>query len=81
MTKISEDDVLQLADRYPGARGISNSPEVIGLMDGGADSPEESRLRLLLMDAGFPRPETNIVVGSGLDSVQSPWGGVDSRLG
>ena len=73
-TKISEDDVLQLAGRYPGARGIQRAREVIGLMDGGADSPEESRLRLLLMDAGLPRPETDIIVGAGFESVRIAMG-------
>ncbi len=31
-------------------------------MDGGAESPQETRTRLLLIAAGFPRPETQIVV-------------------
>jgi hypothetical protein len=31
-------------------------------MDGGAQSPKETWLRLLLIDAGFPRPQTQIPV-------------------
>ncbi|WP_369637307.1 endonuclease domain-containing protein [Nocardia sp. JMUB6875] len=31
-------------------------------MDAGAASPQESRTRLLLIDNGFPTPETQIVV-------------------
>ena len=31
-------------------------------MDGGAESPPETRTRLLLCAAGFPRPRTQIVV-------------------
>lgn len=30
------------------------------LMDGGAQSPKETWLRLLLIDAGYPRPQTQI---------------------
>ena len=29
-------------------------------MDGGAESPQETRLRLALINAGLPRPETQI---------------------
>jgi hypothetical protein len=35
---------------------------LLSLVDGGAASPRESRIRLLLIDAGFPRPETQIPV-------------------
>jgi hypothetical protein len=31
-------------------------------MDPGAESPQETRIRLLLIRAGFPRPETQIPV-------------------
>jgi hypothetical protein len=31
-------------------------------MDGGAESPQETRTRLLLIAAGFPKPQTQIVV-------------------
>lgn len=31
-------------------------------MDGGAESPQETRTRLLLVAAGFPRPRTQIMV-------------------
>lgn len=48
--------------RYKGARHIRRLRTAIDLMDGGAQSPRESRLRLLLIDAGFPRPETQIPV-------------------
>jgi hypothetical protein len=35
-------------------------------MDGGAQSPKETWLRLLLIDAGLPRPRTQIRVTDGL---------------
>jgi hypothetical protein len=34
----------------------------VELMDGGAESPQETRTRLLLIAAGFPTPQTQIVV-------------------
>ncbi len=58
-------DVLLLAERYPRARGLPRSRIALDLMDGGGQSPKESWLRLLLIDAGFPRPQTQIRVTDG----------------
>lgn len=52
--------VQLLADRYPGGRGVSRLRGTLELVDGGAESPPESRLRLLIVDAGLPPPETQI---------------------
>ncbi len=60
--RFSIDQVLALADRYPRARGVRQLRELLPLVDGGADSPRESRIRLWLHDAGFPRPDTQIPV-------------------
>jgi hypothetical protein len=38
---------------------------VLPLVDGGAASPKESWLRLLLIDAGLPKPTTQIAVNDG----------------
>jgi very-short-patch-repair endonuclease len=35
------------------------------LVDGGAESPQETRTRLALVDAGIPAPRTQIVVRDG----------------
>jgi very-short-patch-repair endonuclease len=51
-----------LIARHPGARGITQLREVVGRMDGGAESPQETRTRLVLVEAGLPRPRTQIVV-------------------
>jgi hypothetical protein len=56
----SIEDVLLLAKRYRGARGLGALREVLPLVDGGAASPQETRLRLLFIDAGLPRPTTQI---------------------
>jgi hypothetical protein len=55
-------DVERLAADRRGARGIVQLRRVVELMDGGAESPQETRTRLLLIAAGFPRPRTQIVV-------------------
>lgn len=41
----------------PGARGVRKLAEVVALADPRAESPPETRLRLLLCRAGLPRPE------------------------
>lgn len=61
-TGVTAEEVLPLADRYKGARGVRRFREVIQLMDAGGQSPKETWLRLLLIDAGFPRPQTQIPV-------------------
>jgi hypothetical protein len=58
----SIDDVLVLAKRHPGQRGLRRLNEVLPLIDGGAASPKETWLRLLFIDAGFPKPTTQIPV-------------------
>jgi hypothetical protein len=58
----SIEEVLLLAKRYRGARGLSALRKALPLVDGGAASPQETRLRLLFNDAGLPRPTTQIPV-------------------
>lgn len=52
-----------IAVRYPGARGIRRLRIVLDLVDGGAESPKETELRLLLVRDGLPQPVTQIRVG------------------
>jgi hypothetical protein len=68
-TPFSCEDVFVLAKRYRGARGLRRLSEVLPLVDGGAASPRESWLRLLLIDAGLPKPATQIPVNDGWRSV------------
>jgi hypothetical protein len=63
--RFSIDEVLALVERYPRARGVLQLRELLPLIDGGSESPRESRIRLMLHDAGFPRPETQIPVLAG----------------
>ncbi len=61
-TPFSVEDVLLLTKRYPGARGLRGLRAALPLVDGGAASPKETWLRLLLIDAGLPVPATQIPV-------------------
>jgi very-short-patch-repair endonuclease len=63
-TGLTRREVDPLLERHRGARGIVQLRRAIGLMDGGAESPPETSVRLMLI-AGFPRPETQIVVVDG----------------
>ncbi|MDA4106709.1 hypothetical protein MHOL44478_05455 [Mycobacterium holsaticum DSM 44478] len=61
----STEDVLLLAKRYCGARGLKALRIALPLVDGGAASPRETWLRLLYIDAGLPKPATQIpIVGA-----------------
>lgn len=48
--------VLEVALRNRGARGITRVPDVVDLADAAAGSPMETRLRLVLVMGGLPRP-------------------------
>ena len=55
-------DVARLAERPAGRRGSQQALKVIDLADAGAESPRETYLRLLIVQAGLPRPCTQIPV-------------------
>jgi hypothetical protein len=61
----SIEDVLLVAKRYSGARGLKSLKKALPLVDGGAASPRETWLRLLYIDAGLPRPTTQIPIVEG----------------
>ncbi len=61
-TEIKVADVELLAQRYPGRRGINRARHALTLFDPGAQSPKETWLRLVLVRAGLPRPQTQIPV-------------------
>lgn len=67
-TGFKVDDVLGIAKSHPRAPGVRRLETALELVDAGAESPRESYLRLLLIDAGFPRPRTQIPV-LGVDGV------------
>lgn len=59
-TRIKPADIAAVADSHGGVRGAARLRALLDLVDGGAESPQESRLRLLLVRAGLPPPETQI---------------------
>jgi hypothetical protein len=61
-TGFKADDVLRLARCHPRSPGLRRLEAALGLVDAGAQSPRESYLRLLLIDAGLPRPRTQVPV-------------------
>lgn len=61
-TGLTAEHVAPIIARYKGARHIRRLRAAVDLMDGGAQSPKETWLRLLLIDAGYPRPTTQIPV-------------------
>jgi len=62
VTDIKPADVELLAERYVGRRGIVQAREAISLFDSGAQSPKESWLRIVLVQDGLPKPQTQIPV-------------------
>lgn len=67
-------EVETLAHRYLGRRGIARAREAIQLFDAGSQSPKESWLRVVLVQAGLPRPQTQIPVR---DEFGSPFAYLD----
>jgi hypothetical protein len=74
VTNLKAVDVEELIERHPGVRGLVQLRRVISLMDGGAESPQETRTRLLLVRSGLPKPETQVVVA---DHFNRPFARID----
>lgn len=72
-TKTTRAQVYSIAERHAGARGIRQLRQTLDFVDVGAESPQESRLRLLLVTSGIPRPVTQI-------PVENEWGRVVRRI-
>ncbi|MCV7346844.1 hypothetical protein [Mycolicibacterium rhodesiae] len=61
-TRLKVADIELLAERHQGRRGIVRARAALDLVDPGAESPRETWLRLVIVRAGFPRPQTQIPV-------------------
>lgn len=59
-TGVTAPQVSSVALHHKGSRGIIQLRDVIDLMDGGAESPQESHTRLVLVESGMRRPVTQI---------------------
>lgn len=75
--EIKAADVELLAHRYVGRRGIRRARQAVDLFDPGAQSPKESWLRVVLIQAGLPKPQTQIPVlnefGSAVAYLDMGW--------
>jgi len=67
-TDLKQADVTVLADRHRGVRGLARLRDAVGLSDGGAESPQETRTRLVLTSAGLRPRRTQIDVFDGWDA-------------
>jgi hypothetical protein len=61
-TDVKVSDIEAVAALHSGVRGLAQLRRTLDLVDGGAESPWESLTRLLFVQNGFPRPETQIPV-------------------
>lgn len=61
-TDLKVTDVEAIAAEHPGARDTLRLRKLLPHVDGGAESPQETRTRLALIDAGLPAPQTQIRV-------------------
>jgi hypothetical protein len=80
-TGVAATDVLALGDRYRRARGRDRCAVALDLVDGGAQSPKETWLRLLVIDEGFPRPCTQIHVTDGRNNAFLDMGWDEPMIG
>jgi hypothetical protein len=54
--EFAPDLLLHFTVRYPGLRGVRRVIDVLGWADARSGSPPETRLRLILVQGGLPRP-------------------------
>ena len=64
-TGFDREDVLAVAQSHPAARYARRLNTALVLHDSGAQSPQETWLRLLVIDGGYPCPRTQIPVDCG----------------
>ena len=67
----------------PGTRGVERARAALARVRSGTESPMETRLRIAVVDAGFPEPSVNVEVfdrnGVFLGRVDLAW--ADQRIG
>ncbi len=61
-TRLKAVDIEQCIERHKGHRNIRRARHALTLVDPGAESPQETWLRLLVIEAGYPPPQTQIPV-------------------
>ena len=66
------DRLLQVRAARPGARGAARLDQLVVLADPGAESPMETRLRLLLVNHGLPAPQVQYAAEVSVRAVSVP---------
>lgn len=64
-TGVTVEEIAAVAAAHGGVRGLRPLVESLSLVDRGAESPYESMTRMLLVQNGFPKPQTQIRVLDG----------------
>ena len=59
---VSIAELRNYVSKHPGHKGIARLRRVVGLAEPKAESPMETRLRMLLILAGLPRPEVQVSI-------------------
>jgi hypothetical protein len=72
-TGVTARDVMPLIETHRGARGMKQLRRALPMMDAGAESPQGTATRLLLIEGGLPIPQTQIVV-------HDEWGVIVARI-
>jgi hypothetical protein len=76
-TRLKVPDIELAAQLHSGRHGLERARKAIQLVDPGAESPRETRLRLLIIRAGYPPPETQVPVyneyGAFIGEVDMAW--------
>jgi very-short-patch-repair endonuclease len=80
-TGLSASDAVVVAERYRGARGVRRARTALALVDAGAQSPKETWLRLILIDAGLPAPRMQIRISDGFNEAFIDLGYDEPRVG
>jgi len=80
-TRVSAESVLLLGERHPRTRGLPRARVALPLMDGGCESPQETRIRLILIDDDLPAPRTQVRVRDGANEAVIDMGYDEPRVG
>jgi hypothetical protein len=75
--RTTADELTRVASAQQSWRGVQQARRAIGLSDGRAESPLESRGRLRIVGAGLPTPELQVEIRAGVDSWE--WSTPGSR--
>jgi very-short-patch-repair endonuclease len=77
---LDPDELATRAGTSGGRRGSARARAVLGLADGGAESPWETACRFTLLRAGFPVPQTQIPVETRLGTFWADLGWEEWRV-